>query len=134
MDAKRKRALESAFYNYKANERQANESLIEISSLGLIANYSGITVCGSQANKLEELLTKHADRQLLAMRWFRVADNTIIKYKDEYKYKIIECFYFKRLGVYGTMIKLNIDRATLFRWKREILSTAEFWAQQYHLL
>jgi len=134
MDPKTRRALESAFYNYYENEKKADQSLADISSMGLTANYSGMTVCGSGSNHFEQMLAMHADKQLTALRWFRVADNTMIKYRDEYKYKIIECLYLKRMNVEATTRRLKIDRATLFRWKNEILITAEYWAQKYGVI
>ena len=76
----------------------------------------------------KEELYEAIDEKTEAYRWFKVVENTLIKYRDDYRHKLIVYLYFNRLTPNRASRRLNIDRATLFRWKNEILLTAEFWA------
>ena len=53
---------------------------------------------------------------------------TLVKYSGEYKDNLIKALYFKKMSVNRTAYELNIDRSTVFRWKEQILSTAEEFA------
>ena len=134
MDAKTKNAIRNAFYNYEANRRAAEESLKDISGAGLIANDASLNVVSSKTNNLENQIFRSFDKTFNAFRWFKVIDNTIVTYKAEYKYRIIDCLYFKHWGARMTARRLGIDRSTRFRWKNEIYLTAEFWAQEMGLI
>lgn len=134
MEAKKRKKLERAFYNFKLNGEKANVNIGELAMCGIAIDYSKIRVQSNKGNAAEDTLIKAIDDKETALKWFKVVENTLIKYKDDYRYKLIESLYFNRLTPNIAARKLRIDRATLFRWKNEILLTAEFWALELRVI
>ena len=132
MEKKTKIALETMFRNYKKNK----ETLIKQEGLNdLISrqvsgtDYGKVLVQSSPKNNLEEGIIKVVDDMERVARWVKVVDYTLIKYRGEHKDKLIECLYFKCFSITKTARVLHIDRKTVFRWKDEILASAELYAK-----
>ena len=130
MDPIKRKKLENAFYNYDQNRRKANINLGEIIPCVGAIDYSKLVVQSTKSNIMEGNVVKAIDEKETAFKLFKIVDNVLIKYKDDYRFKLIDCLYFKRLCPNQVVRRLKIDRATLFRWKNEILLSAEFWAHE----
>lgn len=130
MEPSKRQKLERAFYNFEKNKEKAGAKAIDVAWSGMGTDYSKVPVQKSASNVSESKVIKYVDEKEEASKWVKVVENTIIKYKDEYKYKLIIYLYIKRYSINKIISMLNIDRATLFRWKSEILLTAEFWAKE----
>ncbi len=130
MEVIKRKKLEKAFYNYELNRERANVNAVDLAYMGLGINYGKVNVQSSKGNTQEDKIIRAIDEAVEAYKWFKIVDNTIIRYKDDYRYKLIVCLFFNRQTPNRAVRKLNIDRATLFRWKNEILKTAEFWAHE----
>ena len=128
MEISKKKKLEKAFYNFELNRERAEVNIAELAYCGLGTDYSKVNTQSSKTNVVEDKIIKVIDEKVEAYKWFKVVENTIIKYRDDYRHKLIVYLYFNRLTPNRVSRRLNIDRATLFRWKNEILLTAEFWA------
>ncbi|MBQ3047078.1 MAG: hypothetical protein II988_06730 [Clostridia bacterium] len=128
MEISKRKKLEKAFYNFELNRERAEVNIAELAYCGLGTDYSKVSVQSSKTNAAEDKIIKAIDEKTEAYRWFKVVENTLIKYRDDYRHKLIVYLYFNRLTPNRASRRLNIDRATLFRWKNEILLTAEFWA------
>lgn len=129
-ETERKKRIERAFYNFSANREKANINPEELAFCGMAIDYSKVSVQSSTSNATEDKLIKAIDEAAEAYKWFKVVENTLIRYRDDYKHKLIVLLYFERLTPNKALRRLGIDRATLFRWKNEILLTAEFWAYE----
>lgn len=128
MEISKRKKLEKAFYNFELNRERAEVNIAELAYCGLGTDYGKVSVQSSKTNAAEDKIIKAIDEKTEAYRWFKVVENTLIKYRDDYRHKLIVYLYFNRLTPNRASRRLNIDRATLFRWKNEILLTAEFWA------
>ena len=129
-----RRKIKNAFYNYEANKSFAAEWLSSLSSAGLVADYSGIKVKSSGANAIEGQILQNCEKQLSAYRWCKVVENTLIRFKGEHKDKLVELFFFRRLGATATARRLNISPRTFTRWLDEILFVGEMWAREYKVV
>lgn len=133
-EIERKNKIEKAFYNFELNRERAQINASELALCGMGTDYSKIAVHSSKKYSSEDSIIKAMDEAAEAYKWFKVVENTIIRYRDDYKYRLIVCLYFERLTPNKTTKKLKIDRATLFRWKNEILLTAQYWAKELKIL
>lgn len=128
MEISKRKKLEKAFYNFELNRERANINISELAYCGLGTDYSKANVQSSKTNTAEDKLIKAIDEKDEAYKWFKVVENTLIKYRDDYRHKLIVYLFFNKLTPNLASRRLNIDRATVFRWKNEILLTADFWA------
>jgi len=108
--------------------------LNDIADRLLTAKYDKLPVKSSGRGGIDDLLVKYIDRDMQSYKWCKVVEKTLDRYHGDYKDKLIIKRYFEHKGVNTVAIELNIDRATFFRWKDEILLTASMWAQEYKLL
>lgn len=123
-----RKKIERAFYNFEENREKAEVNIAELAYCGLGIDYSRVSVQSSRLNTNEDKWVKAITEKDEAYKWFKVVENTLIRYRDDYRHKLIVFLYFYHLKPKKAAKRLNIDRATLFRWKNEILLTAEFWA------
>ena len=135
MDKKRREQIESAFRAYENNKAKLKELQDNLSaSMAPGTNYEKVSVMTSPKNIFEEKMVKFLDEEETLTRWIRVVDYTLIKYHGEYKDKLIKALYFDRLSINRTARKLHIDRKTVFRWKDEIILSAESYAISLRIL
>ena len=133
-DKEIKSKIKNAFRNYESNKAIAAEWLCSLPSAGLVANYSGIKVSSSGQNGIERQVIENSQKEYTAYSWCKVVENTLIRFKGEHKDKLIELFFFRRLGANLTAKRLHISKRTLFYWLDEILFVAEMWARDYKLI
>lgn len=134
MNKEIRKKIENAFYSYKNYINQGVKSIIDWAESGITANYQKLAVQSSSDNKKENRLCQIIDDELKVYKWCRVVENTLTKYHGEHKDKLIEFLYFNHYTINKTAYLLHVGRPTVFRWKDEVLLTAEQWAQEYKLL
>lgn len=135
MDKKRREQIESAFRSYESNKAKIKELKDGLTASILPGtSYDKVSVMSSPKNMFEEKMIKAIDEEERLLRWIMVVDYTLIKYQGEYKDKLIKALYFDRLSINRTARKLHIDRKTVFRWKDEIILSAESYAISLRIL
>lgn len=137
MEKKTKKIIERAFYNYKENisKIQTLTSPEEIACLMLRGtNYEKVLVSSSPKNTTEDILIRNIDEANRLTGWVKVVDYTIIKYTGEYKDKLIKALFFDKLPINCISRRLHIGRRTIFRWKDEILLSAETYAKSLRIV
>ena len=135
MDKKRRELIENAFRSYRQNKdriKDLKEGLTASLLPGM--SFDKVSVQSSPKNMFEEKMIKAIDEEERLLRWIRVVDYTLIKYQGEYKDKLIIALYFDCLSINRAAYKLHIDRKTVFRWKDEILASAESYAISLRIL
>ena len=129
-DKEIKSKIKNAFRNYESNKAIAAEWLSSLPSTGLVANYSGVKVSSSGQNSIERQVIENSQKEYTAYCWCKVVENTLIRFKGEHKDKLIELFFFRRLGANLTAKRLHISPRTFTRWLDEILFVGEMWARE----
>ena len=89
--------------------------------------YIKVVVMSSPSNKQETLIVDAIMKQDEAFRQLELINNICITYADDYKGRLIDCYYFKKMTPLQVANKLSIDLRTFYRWQEEILIKAEFW-------
>lgn len=131
MNKKRREFLEKAFFEYKQNREKLlnSDRFNEIAGKMLSATtYDRPKVISSCRNVAEEVLLGRIDKDEYLYNLVRLVEMTLVKYSGEYKDNLIKALYFKKMSINRIAYELNIDRSTVFRWKEQILSTAEEFA------
>lgn len=72
--------------------------------------------------------------ELINKKWIKVVENTALKFNSTCKEKLIQKRYIERLELVNIMNELNIERATYFRWREEVLTYAALLAAQEGLI
>lgn len=135
MDKKRREKIENAFRSYESNKAKIKELKDGLTASILPGtSYDKVSVMTSPKNMFEEKMIKFLDEEETLIRWIQVVDYTLIKYHGEYKDKLIKALYFDRLSINRAARKLHINRATIFRWKDEIILSAESFAISLRIL
>lgn len=126
MDKKRRVYIENAFRNYYKNKEKLAELKDKLdASLLPGISYEKVSVMTSPKNYLEEKLVKVFDEADRLCRLIQMVDYVLIKYQGEYKYNLIATLYFNGFSINRAARFLHIGRRTVFRWRDEILDSAE---------
>lgn len=134
MQKETRRKIEQAFYDYQKNREIATCEALNDIAMRVTVDYGKLAVQGGFGGGFTEALIRAVDRQQAAVKWYLVVDKTMDKFRGEYKDRLVTYRYFQKKSVNETARMLNVDRATFFRWKDEILATAELWAREYRLI
>ena len=130
MENSRRREIESAFYNYQKNKKEAAEYISDLCSvrspaLEDLGHGSGIS------NPTETSGIKLAEYKKYL--WCEVVERTCTTFKFEYEYELIKRRYFRRMSRNAVIRSLNISPRTYYYWADRILMTAENWAYELRL-
>ena len=127
MDNGRRREIESAFYNYQKNKKEAAEYISDLCSvrspaLEDLGRGSGIS------NPTETSGIKLAEYKKYL--WCEVVEKTCTTFRFEYEYELIKLRYFNRISRNSVISHLNVSERTYCYWLDRVLITAERWAYE----
>lgn len=126
MTREEKRKIESILFNYKAIRQRVNE-IACVGYNNIAVDYSKVVVMSSPSNKQETLIVDAIMRQDEAFRQLELINNICITYADDYKGRLIDCYYFRKMTPLQVANKLSIGLRTFYYWQDEILLKAKFW-------
>ena len=127
MENSRRREIESAFYNYQKNKKEAAEYISDLCSvrspaLEDLGHGSGIS------NPTETSGIKLAEYKKYL--WCEVVEKTCTTFRFEYEYELIKLRYFNRISRNSVISYLNVSERTYCYWLDRVLITAERWAYE----
>ena len=127
MENSRRREIESAFYNYQKNKKEAAEYISDLCSvrspaLEDLGHGSGIS------NPTETSGIKLAEYKKYL--WCEVVEKTCTTFRFEYEYELIKLRYFNRISRNSVISYLNVSERTYCYWLDSVLITAERWAYE----
>ena len=132
MDAKRKREIINAFRHYNDNKiKSGNLTESLIASMVGSTRYDRIAVSSSPCNTFENKMVKYLDEKERIIRWINAIEYTIIRYRLDYKSKVLNALFFDNWTIHKTARKLHVGVNTVARWKEEILITADAYARDF---
>lgn len=132
MTNQQRKIIEREFYRYKWNKRESENYAVTAIAYNSAAP-DGERIKTSAGNKNEQLIIRAIYDQERMRDWCKVFEYTLIKFKGEYKDKLIEKRYVERKGIWRTCDEIGICRATYFYWLEEILQAAFLWAKEFKL-
>lgn len=139
LDRKIRKRIEWAFYHYDELKKQGAEYLLELAEQGVTAQYEGVGVHSSDvSNPTESKGIKAAGNTAAA--WCKVVECTKKHFEKVYtetnvrKYQLIDLRYTKRLTEVKICYTLSIERETMYRWIKELLTYAYLVSVQIGLL
>ena len=130
-----RRKLKKVLYNYPTLQKSAVVSTVDWAGSNMAIDYSKVSVQSSAMNGKETQLCKVIDSNLEALRWCYVVEKVLEHYHFEKdKVKFIQLHFFQKKSERETCLEVGIGRATLFRWKDEILESTYQWAEELKVL
>lgn len=133
MDKRAKRQIEWAFRNYEANKALGEEQRRDIAESGLTVNWDKIT-CGRGVGNPTEAKAMRMLENAKQYLWAEVVRNTLIAFKFEAVYEILNDVYKKNKRHLDVMIEREIPESTYFYRLDKALDYAYMWALEYDLL
>ncbi len=127
-----RRQIEWHFKNYNADAALYEERIEDITSSGMIANYSGVGGCGGISSPTEKAAFKllELDNE---RTWATVVRNTFIAFRFEPEYKIMVELYINHKPLRDILCD-GLWATTFYRWRDNWLEFAYKWAKKFNLL
>lgn len=127
MNREMRKIIESAFYNYEKNKKEAAEYVSDLCSvrspaLEDLGHGSGIS------NPTETSGIKLAEYKKYL--WCEVVEKTCTTFRFEYEYELIKLRYFNRISRNSVIRYLNVSERTYCYWLDRVFITAERWAYE----
>ena len=110
---------ERSRYAKKVTEKLSAFSIESLKEPNNNNNFYTKDILYDRDNNVEEIIIRNFELKQLKFALSKLTNE---------EYDLIKALYFKKMSVNRTAYELNIDRSTVFRWKEQILSTAEEFA------
>ncbi len=126
-----RRQIEWHFKNYNADAALYEERIEDITSSGMIANYSGIGGCGGISSPTEKAAFKllELDNE---RTWATVVRNTFIAFRFEIEYDVMVDLYINHKPI-KDILNSGLCESTFYRWRDNWLEYAYKWAKKFNL-
>lgn len=137
IDRKTYKKIEYYLYNYNEIKKEINEHKkdiiesggMEIGEVGKGQGYHSDPTA-IKAMKLYKISKYTKDDK----KWLEIVEQTMQKYKGTAKGRLINLKYGQELGKIRICQELNIERATYYNWRQEIVTYAALLAAQEGLI
>ena len=134
LERKTNKTIEYFFYNYFNIRRELQEAREEILEGSTSFDYESIpavtnNIADTTGKKVIELC-RYEEKE----KWCTIVEKTLKKFTGTGKDRLIEKKYFEELGEVHICQLINVERATYYNWKNEIIYYAALLAAKDNLI